>query len=304
MPAAVTSRPALRSLAAIVDLPVRVGAVARRAEARPEAFVAELASLVDSASLGSVADAEALLACALWLLDRGSSRVSELHAIARRDGHELVAVLLDEAPAHRGLAPGGRLPPLPIPETARVVRRLFGSGDYHRLIDGVRYDPMPSLPERPRATPADFSSLGPLEEDFAVWTWSYEPEPCAWIAMNPLAVRRAVTRLGQHHSPVTIGRLLDDVATRERDVIAIAARRPTTPAIVAQLTSRLRWMNLPSVRAALVANPCTPSRAALLLAVTCLPRLRGLVAVGNVHPRVRELAHLVEEARARQRPAG
>jgi len=76
--AAVTSRPALRSLAAIMDLPVRVGAVARRAEARPEAFVAELASLVVSASLGSPADAEAVLACALWLIDRGASGVPEL----------------------------------------------------------------------------------------------------------------------------------------------------------------------------------------------------------------------------------
>ena len=111
--------------------------------------------------------------------------------------------------------------------------------------------------------------------------------------MHPASVRRAVTRLGQHHSAFTIGRLLDDPSTREGDVIAIAARRPTTPAIVRHLTSRPRWMQLPSVRAALVANPCTPTRVALLLAATCLPRLRGIAAAGNVHPRVRELARLV-----------
>lgn len=46
----------------------------------------------------------------------------ELHAIAAREGHVLVAAMLVDAAPHRGLAPGGRRATLDIPTTARVVR--------------------------------------------------------------------------------------------------------------------------------------------------------------------------------------
>lgn len=202
-----------------------------RAGAGSEAFVAELSSLVVSASLGSQAAAEAVLACALWLLDRGASRVPELHAIAMRDGHAVVALLLGEALAHRGLAPGGRLPPLAVPETARVLRRLFTTGDdYSFKIDGIRLDPMPRLLERPAPLPPVPETLAPLDDDF-------------------------------------VAAAMDEPAQRTRG----AGREPLHP----------------GARRA-------PPRGHLPAAA------RGLAAVCNVHPRVRELAHLVEEAR-RQR---
>ena len=138
--AAVSERPALRGLAGIVDLPVRVGAVARHARTRPEAFVAELEALVVASGLGSNADADAVLACALWLLDQDDARVAELHVIAVREGHVLVSAMLADAAPHRGLAAGGRLPTLSIPETARVVRHFFTQSDCHYLIDGIRYE--------------------------------------------------------------------------------------------------------------------------------------------------------------------
>lgn len=301
MPA--SSETALRGLARIVDLPVRVGAVARRAERNPEAFVAALESLVVESGLGSTAAADAVLACALWLLEQDDAYLSKLHAIAVREGHALVSAMLADAAPHRGLAPGGRLLALDIPSTARVVRRLFvQSGGYHYyLIDGVRYeswsggdapvDPSPKL-----ATWEEYAS------HFEELLERCRAAPFAWRPMHPASVRSAVTRLGQHHSPFTVGRLLDDPSVREADVIAVAARRPTTPAIVRSITSRSRWIRLPNVRAALLANPCTPTRVALLLAATCLPRLPGIVAAGNVHPRVRELARLVR-ARSENRAA-
>ena len=261
--------PALRGLAGIVDLPVRIGAVARHVCTSPDAFVAQLERLIVESGLGSNAAAEAVVACALWLLDQDDARVSELRNLAVRDGHALVSALLAEAAPHRGLARGGRLAPLDIRETTRVTRYVFTQcGDYPYLINGLHY------------------AFANLAEQCAA-------EPYAWRPLSTASVRRAAGRLAQHHSAFTIGRLLDDPSTRERDVIAIAARRPTAPAIVRQVTSRPRWMQLPGVRAALLANPCTPTRVALLLAVTCLPRLRGITAAGNVHPCVRELARLV-----------
>ena len=292
--AGASERPALRALARVVDLPVRVGAVARHARTRPAAFVAQLESLIVGSGLGSTADADAVLACALWCLHQDEARLAELHAIAVREGRALVAAILADDAPHRGLARGGRLPRLDIPGTARVVRQVFAQSDQHYLIDGIRYEsrgwlaPLPPPPPLPKLTTA-----AEYEVYFEKLLADHVPGPYAWRPMHHGSIRGAVKRLAGHHDPFTIGRLLDDPSVRERDVIAIAARRPTTPAIVRELTSRSRWMQLPNVRAALVANPCTPTRVALILAATCLPRLRGIAAAGNVHPRVRELARLV-----------
>ena len=297
--------PALQALSRIVDLPVRVGAVAKHARKRPEAFVAELESLVMASGLGAAGAADAVLACALWLLDQSDARVSELHTVAVREGRAVVSAMLADAAPHRGLAPGGRRKTLDIPVTARVVRHLFVQGDGHYEIDGIRYEPRPRAPLEPPAEPSPKLAFANYEGYFATLAEQFVSAPYVWRAMHPVSVRRAVTRLGEHHSAFTIGRLLDDPAVRERDVIAIAARRPTTPAIVRELTSRPRWMQLPNVRAALLANPCTPTRVALILATTCLPRLRGIAATGNVHPRVRELARLAlagEQSRSPYRP--
>jgi hypothetical protein len=285
-------RPALRALARLVDLPVRVGAVARHARGRPEAFVEQLESLIAGASRGSIADSDALLACALWCLEQSDARLAELHAVAVRDGRALVAAILADDAPHRGLARGGRLPPLDIPRTARVVRQLFTQGDTRYLIDGLPYESCAWL-EPPPAPLPKLETTAEYKSYFENLFVDYVPSPYKWRPLHPASVQGAVKRLARHHSAFTIGRLLDEPFVREREVISIAARRPTTPAIVRELTSRPRWIQLPSVRAALVANPCTPTRVALLLAVTCLPRLRGIAAAGNVHPRVRELARLV-----------
>lgn len=303
---AAPARPSLQGLAAIVDLPVRVGAVARHARMRPEAFVAELESLIAASALGSAAAGDAVLACALWLLEQGAARVPELHAVAAREGHVLVEAMLVDAAPHRGLAPGGRLATLDIPTTARVVRYLFTQGDSHYLIDGLRYESR-TRPHEPSAEAlTKLETREDYERHFALLVARCAAAPYAWRPMEPGSVKRAVKRLGQHHSAFTVGRLLDDPSTREPNAIAIAARRPTTPAIVRELTSRPRWMHFPNVRAALIANPCTPTRVALILAATCLPRLRGIAAAGNVHPRVRELARLVkarEETRGAPSPS-
>jgi hypothetical protein len=117
-------------------------------------------------------------------------------------------------------------------------------------------------------------------------------EPYVREVIHPSMVRTQIERLVHHPSAFTIGRLLDEPAVRARDVVTIAARRPTTDAIVRQLTSRSRWMQVPAVRVAILENPFTPTRVSLILAPTCLARL-GAIASANVHPLVRELTRLL-----------
>ena len=271
---------------------MRVGAVAMRARAAPEPFVANLESLLEASGRAARADADAMLACALWLLDEGEARVPELQAIAVRDGHELVAALLADDAPHRALASGGRLPELGVPETARVVRDTLAPGNYH---DGVRWcvrheAPQVAGDDTPELTFREYEEyFANLAARLAAEREAGTSQRYVRTPMYPWAVRLQVDRLARHQSSFTIGRLLDDPSILQRDVVTIAARRPTSAAIVRQLTSHLRWMQVPSVRAALVANPFTPTRAALILTATCIPRLRSF-ASSNVHPRVRELA--------------
>jgi hypothetical protein len=80
------------------------------------------------------------------------------------------------------------------------------------------------------------------------------------------------SRLIQHHDPRMIRRLVTQRWMRCRDVVAIAARRPTTEAIVRELCASPRWMLHAEVREALAANPFTPAGVVLPLLAT-LPRL-------------------------------
>ena len=216
-----------------------------------------LESLVVESGLGSNAAADAVLACALWLLEQDDACLSELHAIAVREGHALISAMLADAAPHRSLASGGRLSPRDVPITARVVRYVFAQSDFHYLSDASRV----------RGARRDAS-------------------------------RPASQRLDHREAP---GRPLGPRGRCDRR----SSPSPTTPAIVRLITSCSRWIKLPNVRAALLANPCTPTRIALLLAATCLPRRRGIAAAGNVHPRIRELARLVRaHAESRAAPSG
>ncbi len=80
------------------------------------------------------------------------------------------------------------------------------------------------------------------------------------------------SRLLAHHDPRMIRRLVMQRWIRCRDVVAIAARRPTTEAILREVCASPRWMLHAEVREALAANPFTPAGVVLPLLAT-LPRL-------------------------------
>lgn len=105
----------------------------------------------------------------------------------------------------------------------------------------------------------------------------------AWKANDylslPLGLRRAaartrdrmlIDRLLHDRSPYVISLLLDNPRLVERDVIKIAAMRPTRPEVLETVARHGRWTSNYRVRKALAANPYTPRTVALQLLPTLL----------------------------------
>jgi hypothetical protein len=97
-------------------------------------------------------------------------------------------------------------------------------------------------------------------------------------------------RILAHPDPQVVRGLLRSPALRLPEALAIAARRPTSDALVDELTHSLRWMARVEVRQALVANPFVRPRVALLLLPTILAPARRALGRGAVHPLVRAAA--------------
>lgn len=303
-----TSQNPLRRLAGVLELPARVQAVPlARERLGDDAFVEALDALARDAARGaSPADDDAILACSLWLANVGRSRVGRLLEAARRGRHRVAIAMLDDEPAHKQLSRRGRLPDPSGP--GRVLRhaRVWSPPESRLrpyLDELVRlvhpWDDADYVSERQvlwgEATlpewPLDYDSsdaLGvPAERDEAEGrgTWERMPLPALHVA-------RQVKQLVMHPEPSVIRALLRDRSVGMKDVVRIAARRPTTPAIVDELLAHVGWMARPQVRTALVENPFTPTRTALLLLPTVRARLRS-VATAGVHPRLHALAKLL-----------
>lgn len=105
----------------------------------------------------------------------------------------------------------------------------------------------------------------------------------AWRANDflslPLGLRRAaartrdrmlIDRLLHDRSPYVIALLLDNPRVVERDVIKIAAMRPTRPEVLEAIARHGRWTSNYRIRKALACNPYTPRTVALQLLPTLL----------------------------------
>lgn len=273
----------LRRLAAIVGIPLRVHAVEERITRLGDAgFVDALDTLARAAATGaSTADADAMLACALYFCRHaGEDRVGALAAAARgRPGATVALALLDAASPHKALSPRGRLRDQGGPR--RVIReatlRSPSSDEVRAMVEATTRD-----------TPwSDVYARFLPDHDYEA-SWERVRLPPAYVAMQ-------VRGLARHNDPGVVGTLLGDPAMSLRQVLRIASRRPTSPEIVATILARDGWITRAEVRAALVENPFTPTRVVLLLLPTCRGSLRAL-ANANVHPRVRELVALLSAA--------
>jgi hypothetical protein len=283
--------PALRALAALRDLRVRVGAVQERVRRGGLVTLAcELDELLN-APPGVPADADALLACAVWLLNDGEAHLDALAGVAAERALPDLCALLEDGVAHRALAHGGRLPEVSIPTSARVARHAWVRDFKTRSFDEMRE----KLRERPDIGVGEYGALllgacERLSEELRSYQdVPWRDRPGATLTKTTLHhgnVRTQIGQLARHPSAFTIGRLLQDRAVILDDVVGIAARRPTSAAIVRELTSHLGWIARLEVRAAIVQNPFTPLRVAMILSVTCRGRLRHVPA-GALHPRLR-----------------
>lgn len=283
-----TAQKPLRSLGVVVDLSSRVHAVGERVERLgPAGFVAALNVLARDAARGTtVADGSAMLACALWLSSAaGRNHVDALRAAAaaaEHGTHAVASAMLDDEAAHKQLSRHGRLPDSGGPNRVERYRKHWApteSAVWAYLDEQL----LRSHPADEPYVPADLRLVA--NESDQAREWVHVPLRRHEIAMQ-------IDRLGRRPDRAVLRVLLCDRSVRDRDVVNIAARRPTTAPIVAELLAHLGWMARLSVRIALVENPFTPTRIALLLLPTCSSRLRSL-AKANVHPRLRELAVLL-----------
>ncbi len=114
--------------------------------------------------------------------------------------------------------------------------------------------------------------------------------------------RDALVRLLLDPHPHIVEIILDNPKVIERDLVSMAARRPTLGAVLLKVAAHPRWSIRYEVQRALVLNPYSPPA----VAVSYLPFLRSnhLLEVGSdarLHESVRESARGVEQWRFERR---
>jgi hypothetical protein len=101
--------------------------------------------------------------------------------------------------------------------------------------------------------------------------------------------RYLLTRLLGDPSPDVIRNLLASPRVTEKDVVRIASRRPTTPAILGVIFDSRRWIASYRVKVALIANPYLPPEVGIKLVPALLRQdLRALAGDNLIHPDVRQ----------------
>ncbi len=117
--------------------------------------------------------------------------------------------------------------------------------------------------------------------------------------------RFLLDRLLRDRNVDVIRNLLQNPRLTERDILLIAAMRPTRPEILELVASHPRWSSRYRVRKALACNPHTPSAIALsLLSTLLIQDLRFLVGSGVMAPEVQSEARRLLERADRRRGAG
>lgn len=106
------------------------------------------------------------------------------------------------------------------------------------------------------------------------------------LARRP--TRKAMDKLFADPHPVVIRTLLANPKVVEDDVIRLAARRPNSPEVLAEIARSPRWAHRVRVRMAIVLNPDSPPEFAIpLLALLVRPELRLVAAAAYLAPALR-----------------
>ncbi len=245
----------LRAMRTLPEPVMRQSALVAQLEAREAGEAALwLDGLLRLSALGDPAAREAASSLAAWMIRARREGVAEplerIRRGAEAQGLPLISALFAEAPAHRRLAPGGRLPSIGV---------------------GAR-QPMATL-------------VAPPWREGALKS----PEQRRW-----LIVSRLLGRLVRHPDAVFVQSLLRQPWLKTEDVVAIAARRPSTPAIAFEVAACPRWSQRLAVREALVHNPYTPLSIVLPLMLTI--SRPSLSALENAHPLAIQVARALLDA--------
>jgi len=116
--------------------------------------------------------------------------------------------------------------------------------------------------------------------------------------------RQKLDRLLHDKDYRVIELLLNNPMLTERDVIAIAARRPTRPEVMKVIANHKKWSSRYRIRKALACNPHTPESIAIRLLPTLLIQdLRFLSSSGALLPELREEVYALIAHRNRVRNA-
>lgn len=101
--------------------------------------------------------------------------------------------------------------------------------------------------------------------------------------------RLLLDRIAHDRDPRVIRAYLDNPRVTERDVVRVAAMRPTIPAILEMIAAHPRWAARYAVRKALAFNPSSPPELARHLLPTLLRQdLEVMVQSQALHPALRE----------------
>ena len=100
--------------------------------------------------------------------------------------------------------------------------------------------------------------------------------------------RETLDRLTYDLDPLVIRELLGNPRVTERMVMKIAARRPCTPEVLAEIARHPRWVSRPDLREAIIRNPYVDPGLALSLAPTLLrSQLKQVAGDAEVHEEVK-----------------
>lgn len=206
---------ALRALPSLPELPMRQAWMAQTLEGLEEGEVVFwLDQLIRGALWGHTAHMDAYMAAALWLIERGLADdyglMSRLFEAAHGEGREAVKYLLREAPPHRAMVEGGKLPEVRLPMERPVTlgeRRQLALGANRRMMERLLLDPHPMVIQRvlqnPGMRPLDVlvvASRRPTTPELLVevvrhpgWLRGHEVREA--LAMNPYNVTGVALRL-------------------------------------------------------------------------------------------------------------
>lgn len=275
----------LRRLAAIVGWTSRVQAVGDRiVRLGPDAFVDAIDELARDAAKGAtVADVDAMLACALFFLRGREDTIPPLAEAARKTERMVALALLDDAEPHKALSRLGR--PRDQGGPRRVIRDVLVRNESSE-------EARESLRKLYSEEPWKSLLKGSVEDRLPQGDWDASWER---VRLPPAHVAMQVRRLASSGDTGIVRTLLDERLTRPKDVLRIASKRPLSPDAVDALVERDGWILRPEVRAALVENPFTPTRVSLLFLPTCRASFRS-IAKADLHPRLKELVKTLSAA--------